>query len=270
VIDTFNRILLSNPFANTAWDFLTSPSFIVMGSEPKPAPRPRNSPLPVLALLVALCLPAAGQSLYFPNGLPDGIALLPPPPARGSAEEAADLDCVRAVCKARTSDEEARAMKSSSLAFSLFAPAIGPSFDLTKLPRTTALLQQVKKEIGTAIDLPKEHFKRLRPYQLDDQLSVGKPEPSFSYPSGHSTRGTVYALVLAEIFRDKREAILAEGREIGWHRVLIAKHFPSDVYAGRVLGQAIVNSLLTNASFQRDLVEAKAEVASAGLAKSTH
>src|SRR5689334_19452198 len=94
----------------------------------KSAPRqPRNSRLPVLALLLGLCLPAFGQSLYFPNGLPDGIALLPPPPARGSAEEAADLDCVRAVCKARTTDEEAHATKSASLAFSLFAPAIGSS-----------------------------------------------------------------------------------------------------------------------------------------------
>ena len=157
-------------------------------------------------------------------------------------------------------------MKSSGLGFSLFAPAIGPSFDLAKLPKTSALLQQVKKEIGKAIDDPKEHFKRLRPYQLDDQLSVGQPEPSFSYPSGHSTRGTVYALVLAEIFPEQREAILAEGREIGWHRVVIAKHFPSDVYAGRVLGQAIVRSLLANPAFQHDLAEARAEVEMAGSA----
>jgi len=229
--------------------------------------RSRRSPGSLLlALLLALCAPAIGQSLYFPNGLPDGVALLPSPPARGSAEAAADLDCVRTVCKARTKEEEASAMKSSTLAFSLFAPAIGPSFDLEKLPKTSALLLQVKKEIGTAIDNAKDHFKRLRPYELDDQLSVGKPEPSFSYPSGHSTRGTVYALVLAEIFPEKREAILTEGREIGWHRVIIAKHFPSDVYAGRVLGQAIVHSLLENPAFQKDLGEAKAEVQAASAA----
>jgi acid phosphatase (class A) len=41
--------------------------------------------------------------------------------------------------------------------------------------------------------------------------------------------------------------------------VVIAKHFPSDVYAGRVLGQAIVQSLLANPAFQHDLAEAKTE-----------
>lgn len=217
----------------------------------------------VFSLLLSSSAPILSQSLYFPSGLPDGVALLPPPAMPGSAEAAADLECVRSVFKARTHDEENRAITSSSLSFSLFAPAIGAGFNLTKLPKTAALLQQVKKEIGPAIDAPKDHFKRLRPYQLDDHLSLGKPEPSFSYPSGHSTRGTVYALVLAELFPDKKDSILSVGRDIGWHRVVIGKHFPTDVYAGRVLGQAIVHSLMASPAFQHDLSEAKAEIKTA-------
>jgi acid phosphatase (class A) len=42
--------------------------------------------------------------------------------------------------------------------------------------------------------------------------------------------------------------------------VLIGKHYPTDVYAGRVLGQAIVRELLANASFRNDLEQAKLEV----------
>lgn len=196
----------------------------------------------------------------------DGVALLPPPPPPGSEEESADLAAVRAAFQKRTPAEETRAIKDSTLAFSLFAPAIGPVFVPGKLPLTEALLQKIKKEIGEPIDECKDHFKRRRPYQLDEKLTLGQPEPSFAYPSGHSTRGTVYALVLAEIFPAKKDAILTVGRDIGWDRVLIGKHFPSDVYAGRVLGQAIVREMMSHHAFQRDLAAAKAEAAAALLA----
>jgi acid phosphatase (class A) len=227
--------------------------------------RGRTNGGPILSLLLWFCLAARilGQPLYLAPGHPDGVALLPPPPASGSAEEAADLASARAVFQGRTSGEEKRAFKDSSLAFSLFASAIGPEFNPDKMPRTWAVLQEVKKEIGAAIDTPKDFWKRPRPYVLDERLSLGKPEPSFSYPSGHSTRGTVYALVLAEIFPSDHQAIYEIGRNIGWDRVLIGKHFPSDVYAGRVLGQAIVRELKANTRFQADLAAARAEAAAA-------
>jgi acid phosphatase (class A) len=70
-------------------------------------------------------------------------------------------------------------------------------------------------------------------------------------------------MLLAELFPDRKEAILATGRDIGWDRVLLGKHFPTDIYAGRVLGQAIVRELLANPAFQHDLAEAKAEMRAA-------
>ena len=112
--------------------------------------------------------------------------------------------------------------------------------------------------------IPKKHWQRLRPCVVDKTLSVGEPETSFSYPSGHATGGTVDALLLAELFPEKKDAILTFGRNLGWHRVLIAKHYPSDIYAGRVLGQAIVRELKANPAFQHDFEEAKAELAAAG------
>jgi acid phosphatase (class A) len=45
--------------------------------------------------------------------------------------------------------------------------------------------------------------------------------------------------------------------------VLTGKHFLTDIYAGRVLGQAIVRELLASPAFQHDLAEAKAEVQAA-------
>jgi len=221
----------------------------------------RTVPLLLLAFLLLPAIAALpSTNLFLQPGHPDGIALLPPPPGPGSSEESADLATVRSVFHGRTPAEEKRAVTDSGLSFSLFTPAIGPAFDLARLPKTDALLRQVKKEIGDIIDTPKKHWKRRRPYQLDPGLSLGQPEESASYPSGHSTRGTVYSLVLAEIFPDHKEDILAIGRDIGWDRVVIGKHFPTDIYAGRVLGTAIVRELLKSPGFQRDLAEAQAEV----------
>jgi acid phosphatase (class A) len=234
-------------------------------SFPKPrASQPRFS-RQSLVLLGVLCLdaPAFSQTHYLTPGHPDGVALLAPPPVAGSEEETADLVSVRKVFEGRTSEEKERANKDSKIAFSLFTAPIGPAFQLSKLPKTEALLVEVKDEIGDVIDKAKNHFKRKRPYQLDPQLSEGAPEPSFSYPSGHSTRGTVYSMIIAELFPEHREAVLQIGRNIGWDRVLIGKHFPTDIYAGRVVGKAIVNELMSNPAFQKDLAEAKAEIASA-------
>jgi acid phosphatase (class A) len=200
------------------------------------------------------------QAPYLTPGHPDGISLLAPPPAAGSAEESADLASVRAVFQGRTAEELFRAKKDYGLSLFLFAPPIGTNFQSGKFPRTEALYAKVKASIGNAIDAPKNHWKRKRPYQLDPQLALGEPEPSFGYPSGHSARGTVYALLVAELFPEKKNALLAIGRTIGWDRVLIGKHFPTDVQAGRVLGQAIFREISTNAAFQHDLAEAKAEV----------
>jgi len=203
--------------------------------------------------------PLLAQEHYLLPGHPDGVALLAPPPVTGSEEAAADLATARLVFKHRTRAEESRANKDAGLSLFLFAPAIGPEFKPGKFPRVEELFNRVKAEISDTINAPKNHWKRARPYEVDPHLALGKPEDNYSYPSGHSTRGTVYALLMAEIFPENRDALLAIGRDIGWDRVLIGKHFPTDVQAGRVLGQAIFHELMASPAFQRDLAEAKAE-----------
>ena len=206
-------------------------------------------------------VPVRAEGLYIAPGKPDGVALLAPPPARDSEEEAADLAEARLVFKARTPEETKRAEKDASLSLFNFAPVIGPEFKPGKFPKMEALFAKVKTNITDTINIPKKHWQRLRPCQVDPALDgVGEKESSPSYPSGHSTRGTVQALMLAELFPEKRAAILDFGREIGWDRVLIGKHFPTDVQAGRVLGQAIMRELMASPEFQHDLAAAKEEV----------
>jgi acid phosphatase (class A) len=218
--------------------------------------------IPALFLLLTLAAPVFAAENYLAPGQIDGIALLTPPPVADSPEQAADLAMSRSVINARSAADEARAMKSAKLTLFNFTPAIGEFFQPGKFPKLEQFYSDLKPELRATINVPKDHWKRLRPYQLDKTLSIGKPESSFSYPSGHSTTGTVQSLLLAELFPEKREAILEIGRNIGWDRVVIGKHFLTDVRAGRVFGQAIFRELMKSPAFQRDLAELKDEVQS--------
>ena len=117
--------------------------------------------------------------------------------------------------------------------------------------------------VEAVTDGAKDFYRRPRPYFVDTSLANGKLEHSFSYPSGHSTESMVLALVLADLFPDRHDAIVAEARSIGWHRVEIARHYPTDIYAGRVLAQAIVREMKQNPGFQKDFAAAQAEIAAA-------
>ena len=78
-------------------------------------------------------------------------------------------------------------------------------------------------------------------------------EKSMSYPSGHATRGIIFALVLAELVPAQKDAILARGKQIGDDRVLAGVHFPSDVVAGQTLAKAILAQLMASEAFQGGL-----------------
>ncbi len=209
--------------------------------------------------------PAKAATLhYLPANKPDGVALLAPPPLPDSPEQAADMAETVAV-HAQLSPADAAAAKSEKKfsAFS-FTPAIGAFFQPGKLPKTEAFLKNVQADTEIVEEKAKDYWKRPRPYVTNPSLARGADdlEKSFSYPSGHSMRGTTLALVLAELFPDKSDGILAIGRNIGWHRVEIARHYPTDIYAGRVLAQAIVQELKNSPQFRADFIEAQKEISS--------
>jgi len=213
--------------------------------------------------VVAVAPLQAGQLNYLPADKPDVIALLAPPPLPDSSEQTADMAEVRAVCHTAPSNDVAIAFTEKKFDIFNFTPAIGPFFVPGKFPKTEAFFHRVQHDAETVTDHSKDFYKRPRPYVLDPSLASGKLEKSFSYPSGHSTESMVLALVLAEVFPEKQDAIIAEARNIGWHRVEIARHYPTDIYAGRVLAQAIVRRMNKSHKFQHDLAAVKTEIAAA-------
>jgi acid phosphatase (class A) len=214
----------------------------------------------IFALNYALSLASEPALVYLHHGHPNAATLLAPPPLPNSAEQAADLAEVIAVHNACDSNQLASAFSEKKFSIANFARAIGDSFDPDKFPKTTAFIGRVQQDADLAVSDAKNYWKRPRPYTVKPELAAGKLETSFSYPSGHSTESTVVALVLAELFPEKAPAIMGVSRDIGWHRVLIGRHYPTDIYAGRVFAQAIVREMKSNPAFSDDLDEARREI----------
>jgi len=205
---------------------------------------------------------AAAVELHFLA--PDSVsaaALLAPPPLPDSSEQAADMDEVQKVYHAASTNDVFTAYSEKKFSVFNFTSDIGAFFIETNLPKTTSFFKKVQRDAAAVTDAGKDYFKRPRPFVTDPSLANGKLEKSFSYPSGHSTESMVLALVLADLFPGQRDAIIAHARAIGWRRVEIARHYPTDIYAGRTLAQAIVHQMKSNPQFQKDLGRAKDEIA---------
>jgi acid phosphatase (class A) len=223
--------------------------------------------LALLAVVPLRAAPAAAPVSYLATSHTDVLTLLAPPPAAGSPEDKADLECAYAVASTATPQEVAEAKDEVKLTIFHFAPVIGPWFQAGRFPKLEALFKEVETETKAVTSKGKKSWKRLRPYIVDPvrfpHAVEHEKETDYSYPSGHSTRGTVYAALLAEIFPEHRDALMAKGREIGWRRVQGGVHYPTDIYAGRVLGQALARDFLANPDLQHDLAAAKAEIVAA-------
>ncbi len=182
-------------------------------------------------------------------------AFLGAPPTIASDEGKADLAIVLWHQRTRTQPEIQRALSEVKLSVGAYATAAGVSLNAVQYPMTTALIDKVGKDIKAVTDSLKKHFMRPRPYQADARVQPAiERETSPSYPSGHATRGLVFALVLAELAPDHREALLAQGRLVGVDRVIGGVHYPSDIESGQRLALKLAVNWLADTQ-NRNLVE---------------
>ncbi|WP_266170350.1 phosphatase PAP2 family protein [Dyella subtropica] len=199
-------------------------------------------------------------------------AIIAPPSVPGSPEDRADRAVTdRAYAAARGKDEATLAKKEEAFDVFAFSRVIGPNFDTSKLPHTATLFTEVQKETAAAVKEAKNHWQRARPCPLDachkdpegDEKNLKKK--SYGYPSGHSTRATVFAVLLGKLMPQRTDDLAGYARDVGWRRVVRGAHTPQDIYAGRVFGQALAAAFLANPVLQKDMEEAEAELTAAGL-----
>lgn len=211
--------------------------------------------------LVAVSLsarPAPGKYLLTENA--DVTVWLPPAPADNSLTTAADVTTLLAVQQRRTPDEIALANVYAHDRVYGFAAVLGPWFTAENLPGGAAFFEQVAADVGAISAKAKRTWQRPRPPLLDTRIHACVPLPkSGSYPSGHTMRAFVWAGLLAEVFPEQRAELRAHAELIAWSRVIGGVHYPSDITAGRMLGERLVAELLKSPALRADLAALAAE-----------
>ncbi len=204
------------------------------------------------------------------KALPSSLALLPAPPAPGSAAFALDEEVSKKSFASRGTPRWALATEDADLTFphaaGTFSCALNAPITEQDTPHLYLLLRRTLDDAARATFPAKDQYQRTRPFVANKEpICTPKDEKALlksgSYPSGHATIGWAWALILTEIAPDKTDAILARGRALGQSRIICNVHWQSDVLEGSFVGAATVARLHADATFLADLEAAKAELA---------
>jgi acid phosphatase (class A) len=198
----------------------------------------------------------------------DFAAVLPPAPQSGDARDAADRAIFLATRALQDSARWQMAADDADLGASDLLRHFSCSLDIEvtpqQAPRLVALLQQATREAAQSMAQAKNFYKRQRPFLVDQGPTCVAPATvgnSFDYPSGHTTAGWAWGLVLAQVDPQHAVPILARGRAIGDSRVICGVHNASAVEGSRTLTSAVVAAEAASTQFQSDVAAARGELA---------
>ncbi len=214
----------------------------------------------VMACVMPVQGSAASGALYLPPDPDDFRAILGDPPAKDSDETRREIEIVLREQSRRTPADVDRIQAEAKRMVVAFAEVLGPKLTARDLPLTFALIKNVGSDTGERIEESKLVWKRSRPYEDDPRVKPSIPLPTgSSYPAAIAVSARIYAVVLGELFPEKRSALLARAWLIGWGRVMSGVHYPSDASAALKLGDYYAQRLMSSPAFRADLAKAREE-----------
>jgi acid phosphatase (class A) len=219
----------------------------------------------VLAVLLAASAAAAKGYEKQPPLYLDRAKLaaqqVPPAPAADSAADQADLVQVRDWQKRRTEKQCQTAQAQAHATFDEFFGDISPF--VKPLPQEQAdFLLQVAEDIDAAVGGIKDREQRPRPFRRDSSLRPCiKKLGGSSYPSGHAAISRVYALMLGELAPQHRNEFMTRANDAALYRVIAGVHHPSDIAAGKQLGDLLYLQFRRDPAFQAQMERLRSHLA---------
>jgi acid phosphatase (class A) len=133
-----------------------------------------------------------------------------------------------------------------------------------KAPEIIQLARRAVNDVVRANKMAKNHFKRVRPFAFYGEPSIAPEKDehlsqTWSYPSGHTARGWMFALVLASIAPERAEAIAVRANAFAMNRVICGHHWKSDIDAGKIEASVIFAAITGTPEYQEQLQKARAE-----------
>jgi acid phosphatase (class A) len=179
----------------------------------------------------------------------------------GSKEQKKEVERVLKIQQKIDFDEVDEAFEERNLKAEMVAQFVDASLTRKQNPKIYHLLERASDTVWAANTSIKKYWLERRPYQVDSRIWLLIPgSKSSSYPSSHTSKAYIWALVLGEIFPQKKEQFLQRAGEIAQHRVLVGLHFQRDIEGGKQLANLVFEALKRDENFVEDFKKAKVEV----------
>jgi len=200
------------------------------------------------------------QSLIFLPDWKDRLTL-PDPPANSSERVEAEIDYLISLQQKRTAStvENIKQELDWKSCFDL-GIWLGKDYSWKNYPVTERLIINVMNDATVITIHLKKKYERPRPSELDSRISPCIEVPGHSsYPSGHSTKAYLCALIMKELKPNSADVLQEVASRIAWDREAAGVHYPSDTSVGEFLSRQMFNALMTKKTFQLNLEKARKE-----------
>jgi acid phosphatase (class A) len=231
----------------------------------------------ICTMIATLAVPVAARdrpSGYLAPGEFDVTNIVEPAPRPGDPRYETDRKIFRATRKLQgtarwqlaTGDADYR----TPALLNDFSCALGVALTPDNAPKLVAVVERASADTSMQTGLAKEVYARNRPFTIDhgpvcqptsELFDKSHNRMSYDYPSGHTTLGWTWALVLTAVAPDRAQQILQRGRAYGDSRFICGAHNESAVEAGMQSASATMALVSTKTAYQADLAAAHAEVA---------
>lgn len=148
--------------------------------------------------------------------------------------------------------------------YEAFSSCAGINLTPEETPEITLLCLRTVADISKANTAVKNKYQRKRPFATFNAPSL-KPETddyvakTFSYPSGHSSRGYAFAMALCTVIPSQTTAIMLRAQEYALNRVVCGHHWKSDTEASLLLAATMFTNVVCTDEYQAQLQKARAE-----------
>jgi acid phosphatase (class A) len=192
----------------------------------------------------------------------DGSISLPKPPEKDEDLRRETFALLREAA-ARTDEHIAAARADAEENPMRIVAAILPDADGTTTPRLAIVLGAAELAERSILDELKARFPRKRPFQVIDGFTSCVGGASGSYPSRHNAFAFLIAGLLSDLVPERTEALRKRAVEYGNARLLCGAHWPSDVEAGRTVGQELAARVAASPEWRSVRSELRNELISA-------
>jgi acid phosphatase (class A) len=225
-------------------------------------------PLAVAAVLILTAAgPASEPHGYLADGAFDLLAVLPPAPVRGDARYQADRRIFKATRRMIGSPRYGLATTDADYGqpalMKDFSCAVGVALTPEDAPMTKAIVDRAMIDTEGQTVRAKDFYKRQRPFKIDNgHICQPKSElaDSYDYPSGHTTLGWTWGVVLTDLLPERATAIETRARAYGESRYICGAHNESAVVGGQTSATATMAVVRTTPAYQADAAAARAEL----------